>query len=245
MNQPDRNERLSVFFPVYNDENTVRLMTEKAIEVCKSLASEFEVIIVDDGGPDRSGEIADDLASEYSCVHVIHHEENQGYGAAIRSGLAACQYEWICFTDGDNEYDLWDLQKLWRLRRYYALIITFRYVRQYSGYRIFVSKIYNFILRRLFDTSYRDISTGLRLVRKEVVDDLRLDSSSPFIGAEVAIKSMLKGYPVGELGIQTYPREFGTGASTTLPNIIKTIKDMLRCYREIFSPTYDIDASSE
>ena len=77
--------------------------------------------------------------------------------------------------------------------------------------------------------------TGLRLVRRSLVDEIHLESTSPFIGAEVAIKTMLKGYRVGEVGIQTFPRTFGRGSSTSMENIIATILDMWRMYRKMFS----------
>lgn len=241
---PDK-PNVSLFFPVYRDEATVRRVTEKAIEVLKDLAAQYEVIIVDDGSPDSSGAIADQLAIEYPCVSVVHHPRNQGYGAAIKSGLARVKYEWICFTDGDDEYDVFDLHKLLALKDYYDLIITFRYVKVYSGDRQFVSWVYNSVLRALFRTNYRDISTGLRLVRKALIDQISCHSNSPFIGAEITIKSMLKGYRVGEVGIQTFPREFGKGASTSVPNIIATIRDMAAVYRTVFSPSYDLPPNRE
>jgi glycosyltransferase involved in cell wall biosynthesis len=233
-------DSLSVFFPVYHDEATVQRVTEKALRVCGEIADTYEVIIVNDGSPDASGRIADDLARQHAAVRVIHHPRNLGYGAAVRSGLRASRYEWVCFTDGDDEYDLRDLKKLWRLRQHYDLIITFRYVRRYSGFRILVSRIYNMVLRHMFFTRYRDVSTGLRLVRKSLVDGLTLEATSPFIGAEIAIKSMLKGYRVGEMGIQTFPREFGRGNATSPLNIYRTIVDMIRCYRRVFSTDYEL-----
>jgi glycosyltransferase involved in cell wall biosynthesis len=238
-------ESLSVFFPVFNDESTVRRVAEKALRVASELTDDYEVVIVNDGSPDNSGSFADAIASEHEQVRVIHHPRNLGYGAAVRTGLAACSKEWICFTDGDDEYDLHDLTKLWRLREFYDLIITFRYVRRYSGFRIVISQVYNRLLRRLFYLRFRDVSTGLRLVRKEIVDDIELYSNSPFIGAEIAIRTMLKGYRVGELGIQMFPREFGTGSSTSPENIYKTIVDMASCYRRVFSPDYDLPREGE
>jgi glycosyltransferase involved in cell wall biosynthesis len=235
----DEPESLSVFFPVYNDEVTIRSVTEKALRVCDELGVSHEVIIVDDGSPDACGEIADALAERHEAVRVIHHPHNQGYGAAVRSGLKASRNGWICFTDGDDEYDLRDLKKLWRLRQHYDLIITFRYVRRYSGFRILLSRVYNVVLRHLFFTRYRDVSTGLRLVRKSLVEDLTLEATSPFIGAEIAIKAMLKGHRVGEMGIQTFPREFGRGSATSRQNIYRTIVDMIRCYRRVFSTEYE------
>jgi len=242
---PNRTASISVFFPVYNDEATVEQVAEKAIRICDEIAYASEVIIVDDGSPDRSGAIADELARKHETIRVIHHDRNQGYGAAVRSGLAACRYEWICMTDGDDEYDLYDLKKLWELREHYDLIITFRYIRRYSGLRNIISRIYNVVLRRLFFTRYRDVSTGLRLARKSLIDELTLEATSPFIGAEIAIKTMLKGYRVGEMGIQTFPREFGRGASTSPQNIYRTIVDMLRCHRKVFSPSYELPIEGE
>lgn len=237
---PSEKPNISLFFPVFRDERTVRTVTEKSLAVLRDVANNYEVVIVDDGSPDRAGEIADELAGEYPEVTVIHHPENLGYGAAIRSGLGHCQYEWICFTDGDDEYDVNDLRKLIALEDFYDLIITFRYVKVYNSRRQIISWVYNKTLRALFRTHYRDISTGLKLIRKSLADQLSYQSNSPFIGAELTIKSMLKGYRVGEVGIQTFPREFGKGASTSLRNIIATIRDMLRVYRTIFSPGYEL-----
>ena len=192
------------------------------------------------GAPTPPGSIADQLASENDFVRVVHHDRNRGYGAAVRTGLEACRYEWIGFTDGDDEYDLYDLKKLWALRDFYDLIITFRYVRKYSSVRIVISLVYNRLLRALFDQRFRDVSTGLRLARKSLMDRLDLDADSPFIGAEIAVKTSLKGYRVGEVGIQTFPRQFGTGSSTSPQNIVRTVIDMVQCYRRVFSADYEL-----
>ena len=83
------------------------------------------------------------------------------------------------------------------------------------------------------------MSCGLKLIRKDVVSELDLISTSPFIGAEIAIRTMLKGFRVGEVGIQTFPRAFGKGSSTSLRNILATLRDMRRVYASVFSPDYD------
>ena len=231
---------ITLFYPVYNDERTVESLTRKALRVLQKIAGSFEIIIVNDGSPDRSGQIADALAAEIAEVKVIHHKANKGYGAAIQTGFLHAQYEWVCFTDGDDEYDIHDLKKLIQLKDFYDLIITFRYVKLYSNMRIFISAVYNKVLRFIFRSPYRDISTGLRLMRKSVYEQLTLISDSPFIGAEITLRTMLKGYRVGEMGIQTFPREIGSGSSTSMKNIMKTIKDMRKVQRDIFSPYYDL-----
>ena len=232
---------VSLFFPLYKDEATVRTVAEQGIALLRGYATNFEIIIVDDGSPDRSGQIADELAQQHpDAIRVIHHGTNRGYGAAFMTGVAACRHEWICMVDGDNEYAVADLKKMLELRSFYRLIIAFRYRKLYATKRIFISFVYNFVLRRLFRTPFRDISTGIRVIHRSVLEQVNLTSNSPFIGAELAIKSMLAGHPVGELGIQTFPRSFGTGSSTSMRNILLTIRDMLRVRREIFSDAYQL-----
>lgn len=236
----DKKPDISLFFPVYNDERTVQTVAERALDLLEEVADAYEIIIVDDGSPDASGEIADRLAAEHEAITVVHHPENRGYGAAVRTGIASARYDIICMIDGDNEYDVFDLKKMLAVSDYYMLVIAFRYRKLYSTRRIFISFVYNAVLRLVFKSPFRDISTGIRLIKRDVVKDLQLSSNSPFIGAELTLKSMLRGFPVGEVGIQTFPRDFGTGSATSVPNIIGTIKDIWRIRREIFSDSYDL-----
>jgi glycosyltransferase involved in cell wall biosynthesis len=231
---------ISLFFPVYKDEATVAVMIEKALALLQSLTEEYEVIVVDDCSPDRAGAIADELALRHERVRVIHHPVNMGYGAAVRTGLSACAFEYVCFTDGDDQYEVNDFLKLLKLRDRYDLIITFRYKKIYSSSRIFISWLYNKLLRLMFRTPFRDVSTGLRMVRRSILSDIELEARSPFIGAELAIKAMLHGYRVGEVGIQTFPRTFGRGSSTSMRNILATMADMWCIYRKVFSEGYDL-----
>ena len=79
-------------------------------------------------------------------------------------------------------------------------------------------------------TNFKDISTGSRLIKKKMLKKIKLKSKSPFIGAELAIKSKHLGLKVSEVGIHTYPRTFGTGSSVSFKNIILTIEEMLKMY---------------
>ncbi len=233
---PKDKPSILLFYPVYNDEGTVRRVTEKSLAVLAKVASDYEVVIVNDGSPDKSGEIADQLAREYPKVSVIHHPRNLGYGAALQSGFNhSRRYDWICFTDGDDQYDVNELEHMATLLHRYDMLITFRYEKIYSNWRLFVSALYNIVLRFLFRSPFRDISCGLKLVRCEVIDHVQVTATSPFVGAEITLKAMLKGYAIGEVGISTYPRDFGHSSATSWKNIFATIKDMMRVRSEIFT----------
>jgi glycosyltransferase involved in cell wall biosynthesis len=233
--------RVSLLVPVYNDQATVREVVMQARNMLCRYADEYEVIVIDDGSPDSSGKIADDLANEFQNeVRTLRHDHNRGYGAALKRGIEVARYDWICTVDGDNEYDVLDLEKMLNLRNHYLLIISFRYKKLYSTSRIFISFIYNMVLRWIFRTRFRDVSTGIRAFHRSILEDIEITSDSPFFGAELAIKAMLRGYPVGEIGIQTFPRTFGRGSSVSMRNIMLTIGDMLRVRRQIFSKNYQL-----
>lgn len=231
MNKPS----IALFFPAYRDEGTIEIVAMKAIKVLSNISSAYKVIIVDDGSPDRSGEIADNLSAKFPEIISVHHERNLGYGAALKTGFRySHDYEWICFTDGDNQYDVNDLYHLSKLFHHYDLIVTFRYAKIYGTLRIFISFVYNFIIRWLFKSPLRDHNCGLKVIRSSVINDMDLISNSAFIGAEIIINTMVRGYPIGEVGIKTYPRTFGESSTMSIRHITSSISDMLRVYKKIF-----------
>ena len=224
---------ISLMFPVYKDRRTVKKMIYKSLKVLKKTKKKFEIVIVDDGCPENSGFYAKKLAKHNPKIKVIFHKKNLGYGAALKTGMKNCKYNWIFQIDGDNEYNVYDLPRLIEASHNSDLVITYRFKKKYNTTRIIISWVYNVLLRRLFNTNFKDISTGSRLIKRSILKKIKLKTNSPFIGAELAIKSKLNGYEVNEIGIHTYPRTFGAGSSVGLKNIILTIKDMLILFFKI------------
>ena len=229
-----RIDSLSIVFPVYKDTKTIETLIKKSILLCEELFLDYEIIIVNDCCPDGSGKIAEEYAKSNNKIKLINHKINMGYGESIKSGLKASSKNWILQTDGDNQYDIYDFKKMSKIIHNYDCIITFRYRKVYSSLRILISWIYNKLIQILFKSKFRDISTGLRLINRKILNDIELNSQNAFIGAEIAIKLMLKGYQVGEMGITTYPRKFGTSTIITFKNILNAIKDIIRIRKEIF-----------
>ena len=220
-------------FPLYNDKMTVKSMVIKSLKILKKTKIKYEIVIIDDGCPEKSGLIAKKLAKKNSKIRVFFHKKNLGYGAAVKTGLKKCRHECIFATDGDEEYDVGDLPRLLKSLNNSDLVITYRFKKKYKTTRIIISGIYNIILRLLFKTKFKDISTGSRLIRKNIVKKIILTSNSPFIGAELAIKSKFAGFNVNEIGIHTYPRTFGSGSSVSIKNIVLTIRDMIILFAKL------------
>ena len=235
MNNNSEKPSIAIFFPVYRDEGTVEEVAMKSLKVLSDVASRYKIIIVDDGSPDSSGEIADRLAEKYPEIISVHHDTNRGYGAALQTGFKySLDYDWICFTDGDDQYDVNDLYHLSKLFHHYDLVVTFRYSKIYGTFRTFVSYVYNSLIRFLFRSHLRDHNCGLKVIRSKVITDMDLISNSAFIGAEIIINAMVKGYPIGEAGIRTYPRTFGESSVMSWRHITNSIRDMFRVYKKLF-----------
>ena len=223
---------ISIMFPLYNDKNTVELMITKSLSVLKKLKKKYEIVIVDDGCPQNSGKLAAKIAKKFTNIKIFFHKKNLGYGAAIRTGLKKCKNDWIFITDGDNEFDVNDLLKLVKSAKYNDLVITYRHKKIYNTKRIVISWIYNAIVRLLFRTKFRDVSSASRLVSKKLAKSIKLKSTSAFLGSELVIKSVWAGYKVGEIGIDQYPQTF-RNESISLKNILLTIKDMILLFIRI------------
>jgi len=184
-----------------------------------------EIVIVDDGCPEASGYYAKKISKKSKNIKIIFHKKNMGYGAAIRTGLKNCKHEWIFQTDGDAEYDVYDLLKLIKKTSNSDLVVTYRFKRKYKTSRIVISWIYNKILRILFHTNFRDISTGSRLIKKSLLKKI---PSIPFIDIKFLINSFLTSSflvisndpPLDT----TFPgknfNEFGLGVISVWTNII-------------------------
>jgi glycosyltransferase involved in cell wall biosynthesis len=159
---------LTILFPVYNDKNTIGIMVDKSQKLIKKYNFPAEILIVDDGCKNGSGEEAERLSKLHDNIRVIHNLTNEGYGAAITKGIKLAKYEWILQTDGDNQYNLEDFHDMVKIIHHYDGLITFRYKKIYESYRIFISWFYNKLVQLIFNSNFRDISTGLRLLKKNL-----------------------------------------------------------------------------
>jgi glycosyltransferase involved in cell wall biosynthesis len=108
----DRIAGLSVFLPCHNEEGNVQRVVEALECELPKISAQHEIVVVDDGSRDRTGEIADRLAAANPNVKVVHHPINRGYGAAVISGIHACTQPWVVLCDGDGQFAASDISRL-------------------------------------------------------------------------------------------------------------------------------------
>src|SRR4051812_33242870 len=102
---------LSIVLPCFNEAPNVAAVVAAAQRAAMTVAAEHEIVVVDDGSSDATGLIAGALAARDPRVRVVAHEVNRGYGAAVRSGIAATRSDWVLLTDGDLQFDLLEVAR--------------------------------------------------------------------------------------------------------------------------------------
>jgi|YNPNPStandDraft_1061719.scaffolds.fasta_scaffold19634_2 glycosyltransferase involved in cell wall biosynthesis len=222
---------ISFFCPAYYDEKNIETVVHKALRVLSEHANEYEILIVEDGSPDNTAQVADELAARHERVRVIHHPRNKGYGAALQTGFKhANMYEYVCFTDGDNQFDFNEIVKMIPLLDDYDVVISYRITKPYGIVRKAISKVYNLMVRFLFKMPFRDVNSSLKIFKREVIDSISIESVSPFVDPEILVKAQRLGYRINEVGILSYPRLYGRASSVKPKNILATLRDMFRLW---------------
>jgi glycosyltransferase involved in cell wall biosynthesis len=223
---------LSVFFPAYNDAPSLPGLIANTFETVKSIATDFEVIVVNDGSADSTGEVLATLAAQYGPqLRVITHEVNRGYGGALRTGFAAATKELFFYTDGDGQYDVKELPKLLALLTpQTGLVNGYKLERNDPWHRIFIGKVYNQFARLLFRIRIRDIDCDFRLIRTGLLQSLNLTSTSGTICVELVRKLELSGCAVAEVGVHHYPRLYGRSQFFRIPALASTLYQLISLY---------------
>jgi glycosyltransferase involved in cell wall biosynthesis len=226
---PDRVAELSYFFPAHNEEANVAALVEEALAELPALAERFEIVIVDDGSRDRTGELADGLATAHpGVVRAIHHPTNLGYGAALRSGFRAARFDLVGFTDGDRQFRVADLGRLSArigAPDAPAVVAGYRIRRADPLIRTVYARSYRLANRVFFGLRVRDVDCACKLVRRSALEGLRIESGGAFFSAELLIKLRAAGRSVVEVGVPHYPRTAGSPTGARPQVILRAVRD--------------------
>lgn len=223
---------ISVFFPAYNDAPSLPGLIRKTFAVLAEHAEEFEVIVVNDGSRDDTAGVLERLAAQFGPrLRVVEHLENRGYGAALRSGFAAACQQLVFYTDGDAQYDVAELPRLLeKLEPDVGLVNGYKLERHDAWHRICTGTLYNRFARVLFGIRLRDIDCDFRLMRRELLQQLDLESDTGTICVELVRKVELSPWRVVEVGVHHYPRLYGRSQFFRLPSLLRTLHQLVALY---------------
>ena len=221
--------RLTWFFPAHNEEANLEPLVSEAMETLPTLADAWEIVIVDDGSRDGTARIADVLAARHpGLVRAVHHETNLGYGAALRSGFRAARHDLVAFTDGDRQFRVADVG---RLTARFAepdapdVVAGYRIRRADPLLRTVYARLYRLANGLFFGLRVRDVDCACKLVQREALSGLRVESDGAFFSAELLIKLRASGRRVVEVGVPHYPRTAGSPTGANPRVVLRAVRD--------------------
>lgn len=219
---------LTLVLPCHNEAENLGWLLPHCAEVLPTIARSWDLVLVDDGSTDGSGEIAVRLASELEIrVQVLRHEEKSGYGKTVGDGLRAARGDYVAFTDADGQFEIADLALLVPLMDRADLAAGWRRERRDARAREVVSWVFNTLVTVLYRLPYRDVDCALKLMRREVLDSVRLEARSALINAELYYKARHAGWRIAQVPVPHHPRVAGRRSGARPRAIIRAIKELL------------------
>lgn len=227
-NVTGRLSSISLIFPAYNEEQNIEKAISEAIRVLSQHADKFEVITVNDGSADKTGEIINSLAKQDNRIVPVHHEKNKGYGAAVGTGFRTASCDFVFFTDSDLQFDLNEIAELIKHINNYDIVVGYRAKRADPLHRKLNAWAWNQLVRALLGIKVRDIDCAFKLFRRKVFDSIILSSLGAMVNTELLAMCKQYDFTVKEVPVSHYPREKGQQTGANLRVIAKAFVELYK-----------------
>ncbi len=195
---------VSIIVPAYNEEENIPLLMEKFSQMFGESKIKGEVILVDDGSTDGTLQKARESEKKYNFLRVTSHRANQGLTAALDTGFKLAKGRVFVFYPADLQYDPEDIPRMVdKINEGWDIVTGWKQGRY--GTKRFVSVIYNWLSRKLFKVKVHDLNS-VKAFKREVVEDIPLRRDWH---RYMVVLAADRGFKVGEVKIDLYPRRFG------------------------------------
>ncbi|MCC6313616.1 MAG: glycosyltransferase family 2 protein [Thermomicrobiales bacterium] len=235
---------LSLVLPAHNEAANIRPVVERALETLPGFTSEFEIIVVDDGSRDATGEIVAAMAAADPRVRLARHPRNLGYGAALTSGFTVSTGDYVMFMDSDRQFDIGDLRLLSPFVGDYDIVAGFRLERSDPLHRRVFAEVFNVIVRALFGVHLRDIDCAFKVFRGDLIRSLELSVPGALINTEIQAKARRQHARLIQVGVHHYPRVAGQATGGSLRVIARAMRETLELWwrmRDYRPPVQDAE----
>ncbi len=228
---------LSIIIPLYNEEKLILAVLDELKKVVyPSFIENVEIVIVDDASSDQSFEVVQAYIGEQKNMHIYKHSQNQGKGAAVKTGVAKSNYDYILIQDADLELNPKDIPNL--LDAMYQLKVPFvngsRYLpgvlrTQAAFKRYFANKLFTLLTSILIDVHLTDMACGYKLISRELFDKLTLKENRFGFEAELIIKcGRIRKNWIVEVPVHYSPRNLGQGKKLKTFDGVRIFKTIIK-----------------
>lgn len=220
---------ISCVMPALNEQENIEMMVRESAMAMTAVTQTFEILVIDDGSSDATPGILRKLEKELSFLRILRHEQNLGYGASLREGIAAARHPLVLWTDSDLQFDMSDITCLLRLLDGHDIVTGWRVRREDSKLRRALSIGYNNLIRLLFDLPFHDVNCAFKLFRREAIDTSWIKTNGFTAMVELFVKARGAGLGLAEVQVRHFARR--AGRTTVRPiHIPITLLELVRLW---------------
>jgi putative flippase GtrA len=233
-----RHEGVAFFLPAFNEAANLCLLLPRIVDYFRALSCPFTIVIVNDGSTrDDTYEVVEDLVQAYPAwVRAVHHEQNRGYGAALRSGIRAALdtgHSLIGFCDADDQYDIESFGTLLAALqdKDAHLAVGYRVARADPLKRRVMGRAWHWLASLVLGfTTARDVDCGFKLFTRAMLDDIapRLRGAYAAVSPELLARAASAGYRTAEAGLMHKPRTRGRQTGSDLKVVIMSLAHLFQ-----------------
>ena len=227
---------LSLVFPAFNEAENLPSLLASATAIGVGLDLDFEIVIVDDGSQDESAQLLTAASQRDPRIRPVHHAANQGYGAALRSGLREASGELVFFSDADLQFDLAEIRHLLDHAEDFDIVAGYRAPRRDPWIRRAIAAFWGALVRVLFDLPVRDIDCAFKVFRREVLDAIPIESVGAFVNTEILARARAAGFAIKQVPVSHRRRRSGTQSGARPRVILRAIVELSQLYGQLRRP---------
>ena len=228
---------LSFVLPAFNEADNIAEAVQRCVDVGRRLGVDFEVIAVDDGSRDDTRRVLSGLTLQ-PHVRSIHHPQNRGYGAALRTGLLAATKERVFFTDADLQFDVGEISLLLRHSDDYGIVAGYRYPRRDPLSRRLLGYGWSRLVGTLFDLDVRDVDCAFKVFHRRIFDRFDLRSVGALVNTEILVRSRADGERILQVPVSHFPRPAGVQSGASPRVIAKALRELAQLHGDLYAETH-------
>jgi glycosyltransferase involved in cell wall biosynthesis len=220
--------------PALNEEANIEPAVRETLNAFGRLKIDGELLVVDDGSTDRTGELVHHLMKSDTRIRLVRHETRHGVGASFWDGIAGAQGEFVCWLPGDNENDPEEILRYFGLLEHVDLVVPFVFNKDVrSRFRNSLSFLFRLIVNLSFVVNF-NYTNGTVMYRRAVLQELEHHSTSFFFTTDILVRLCRRGYLFAEVPYRLRRRPKGASKATSVKSLKQVIKGFLRLFGDCY-----------
>jgi glycosyltransferase involved in cell wall biosynthesis len=227
---------VSFVLPMFNEEANIAKTISTLKSIAGRLTKDYEIVIVDDASTDRSAGLVRGMAAKDPSIKLFCLEKNTMFGGAFAEGFKKASKDVIVYMDSDMPVSMEDIEASFPLIREFDIVTGYSKVKKGDTLkRKFISLVYNLMIQTIFGLNVRDINSGYKIARKDLVKDIEFISKSPFVDVELFIQAKKTSGTVKQYPLIFKQREGGVSYIARPSVIMATFRDMMKLRLRLWS----------